>query len=295
MANSIICENGVSDALPAGEKSARLIHHLGIVLAVVEITPEVERILLTASDQSQTGLALIDRKTFRSFNYAVYGHGPVADDILLQPGFNGERPDEVMDGYLLGQGHRFFNTALMRFVSVDTLSPFLEGGINCYGYCGGDPVNCCDPSGKITLSSTGITPPVAAPRHNYHARIIARVISGPKGYHVNGRLRQVVQRSSNGLRETGDANFRRTTVKFAKARRVEPAELLPAQGVSNSPSALSFYRNASAGYAKAVGEGGAAFILEMYIKSANVALSNLRGDKALNLPNVVGRVRRTQP
>ena len=36
----------------------------------------------------------------------------------------------------------------MRFISPDTLSPFLEGGINTYAYCQNDPVNAQDPTGK---------------------------------------------------------------------------------------------------------------------------------------------------
>jgi len=44
-----------------------------------------------------------------------------------------------------------FNTAIMRFNSPDTLSPFSLGGLNAYAYCLGDPINLKDPSGYAPL------------------------------------------------------------------------------------------------------------------------------------------------
>ncbi|WP_236468108.1 RHS repeat-associated core domain-containing protein, partial [Pseudomonas syringae] len=40
-----------------------------------------------------------------------------------------------------------YNPVLMRFNSPDSLSPFDEGGLNAYGYCGGDPVGFVDETG----------------------------------------------------------------------------------------------------------------------------------------------------
>jgi len=37
---------------------------------------------------------------------------------------------------------------LMRFLSPDDWSPFAQGGLNCYAYCQGDPVNKSDPTGR---------------------------------------------------------------------------------------------------------------------------------------------------
>lgn len=39
----------------------------------------------------------------------------------------------------------------MRFLSSDSLSPFERGGINAYAYCGGDPINRTDESGRFWI------------------------------------------------------------------------------------------------------------------------------------------------
>lgn len=65
-------------------------------------------------------------------------------------GFNGERQDGVSRSTLLGNGYRAYHPGQMRFHSPDASSPFLEGGINPYAYCLGDPVNRTDPSGHMS-------------------------------------------------------------------------------------------------------------------------------------------------
>ncbi|WP_232968166.1 RHS repeat-associated core domain-containing protein [Pseudomonas sp. CCOS 191] len=80
-----------------------------------------------------------------AFCYTAFGHTP----------FNGRalrftaQVHEPFEGYVLGKGYRVYSPILMRFFSVDSLSPFAEGGINAYAYCAGDPVNHIDPSGHM--------------------------------------------------------------------------------------------------------------------------------------------------
>ena len=96
--------------------------------------------------------------------------------------FNGELLIPALEGYLLGNGHRLYSTALMRFLSPDSLSPFALGGIHCYCYCTNDPVNKMDPSGKMGLrkifrprppraQSPARPQPLARPDANYERQL----------------------------------------------------------------------------------------------------------------------------
>lgn len=58
----------------------------------------------------------------------------------------GEIAEKLTGWYLLGG--RPYNPVLRRFLVPDPESPFHEGGLNRYAYCGGDPVNRVDPSGN---------------------------------------------------------------------------------------------------------------------------------------------------
>jgi len=100
---------------------------------------------LLACDAHGSILNVATTRDVKRISYTPYGHLP-ADGRHSYLGFNGEHVD-VSDVYLLGNGYRTYNPALMRFHSADNLSPFGEGGLNAYAYCQGDPVNHIDPSG----------------------------------------------------------------------------------------------------------------------------------------------------
>ncbi|UTL90772.1 RHS repeat-associated core domain-containing protein [Pseudomonas fluorescens] len=82
--------------------------------------------------------------------YSPYGHFAAVNSTSLLA-FNGQRFDLNMRGYALGNGYRIYSPLLGRFCSPDTLSPFDRGGLNCYSYAEGDPINRVDPSGHISF------------------------------------------------------------------------------------------------------------------------------------------------
>lgn len=91
------------------------------------------------------------QSSFCSLRYTVYGHDG-CEQFASVLRFSGQRKEPATGHYLLGNGYRAFNPVLMRFHSPDSLSPMGAGGLNCYAYCGGDPVNNTDPSGHVLKS-----------------------------------------------------------------------------------------------------------------------------------------------
>ncbi|MBC8881212.1 MULTISPECIES: RHS repeat-associated core domain-containing protein [Pseudomonas] len=160
----------LADCAPAGQSSTRLFYqktHLATqvqgqvqhtlmrtdehVLACLSTENNQRDGALLATDQQQSVIAAQGLE----FAYTPYGHRHPSGPASL-PGFTGQRVDPVTGHYLLGNGYRTFNPVLMRFNSPDSLSPFGEGGVNAYGYCGGDPVNWVDWTGNIRALFTGL-------------------------------------------------------------------------------------------------------------------------------------------
>lgn len=106
---------------------------------------------LVATDQQRSVLHSMNATDARAQAYDAYGHHRAQSGLGSLLGFNGEHADRLTGHYLLGNGHRAYNPVLMRFNSPDRLSPFGKGGLNAYAYCGGDPINKVDPSGREFL------------------------------------------------------------------------------------------------------------------------------------------------
>lgn len=82
---------------------------------------------------------------FDARSYDAYG-GAVTVPTSARTGFSGETADADLPWYPLGSRH--YVPSLRQFISPDTASPFMAGGLNRYAYCGGDPVNRIDPTGE---------------------------------------------------------------------------------------------------------------------------------------------------
>ncbi|WP_409269630.1 RHS repeat-associated core domain-containing protein [Pseudomonas sp. KCJK9044] len=82
-----------------------------------------------------------DRRVYNCYGYCAN----VSSELL---GFCGYPQDPITLCHFLGNGYRAYSPGLMRFLFSDDASPFGEGGINSYCYCGGDPINRIDSSGR---------------------------------------------------------------------------------------------------------------------------------------------------
>lgn len=132
---------------------------------------------LLTTDQQRSVLQVTDPNGSVHQVYSPYGHRRVESGPGSLLGFNGEAVDPLTRYYLLGNGHRLFNPVLMRFNRPDRLSPFGRGGLNPYAYCGGDPVNFSDPTGRfadigrlitsiLSVSNIGLGMSRAIPSYN---------------------------------------------------------------------------------------------------------------------------------
>lgn len=139
-----------------------LLQSVNLILAQTHHQNGSSDTTLLTSDLSRSVIQTISQNTHQPITYTTYGYMPEKHTSLSLLGFNGERSNPLTGHYLLGNGYRAFNPTLMRFNSPDNLSPFGEGGINCYAYCKGDPVNFTDPTGhflnslrRVLVSSSG--------------------------------------------------------------------------------------------------------------------------------------------
>lgn len=111
---------------------------------------------LTSADMTGSLLAVNDGSIPENHAYTPYGvrssDTHPADNSVAVTGYNGERLDETVNQYHLGNGYRAYNPALQRFTCPDSMSPFGQGGINPYIYCEGDPINLTDPTGHGVIS-----------------------------------------------------------------------------------------------------------------------------------------------
>ena len=102
---------------------------------------------MLASDLKNTLLSELGSGGVNAVVHTAYGHPRTEQPVSAHLGYNGEFAEPQTGWQLLGTGYRAYNPRLMRFHRPDSSSPFEDGGMNAYAYCGGDPINRSDPSG----------------------------------------------------------------------------------------------------------------------------------------------------
>ena len=158
--------------------------------------------------------------------YTPFGFPPNVKGGETGLAYNGQLLP-VSGAYLLGHGYRAYNPMLMRFHSPDSWSPLGAGGLNCYCYCNGDPVNAADPTGHrrvlllndLILTNGGNT-----------ARWVRRV--GPEFVGRRDRVTLLTGRTASQHQEVGlltqraerNIPYRARAERIAAARRVAQAE-----------------------------------------------------------------------
>lgn len=153
-------------------------------------------------------------------SFSPYGGNSTALAHTL--GFNGERRDPLTSTTHLGNGYRAYNPILMHFHAPDSMSPFGAGGINCYAYCSGDPINRSDPSGHMYRQTRG------GKRRGPVGRIAMDVIPGGdmaiaavRGLEA-GRNRSITKRITNN----SETYFEKIKRLQTKQKSVEKATML---------------------------------------------------------------------
>lgn len=111
----------------------------------VSISPSIATLL--AADRQGSVLLRQNRGTRSFIAYDAFGFNLGGERQLPELRSSGQLR-ETTGFYMLGNGNRAYNSALRIFHSSDSLSPFERGGLNTYAYCGLDPVNWRDNSGR---------------------------------------------------------------------------------------------------------------------------------------------------
>ncbi|WP_267273375.1 RHS repeat-associated core domain-containing protein [Pseudomonas putida] len=131
-------------ACEVGDSPRQLLRGNGIALA--ELDAPTQAGLILQSDHANTALRIVPEGLPQ--NYTPYGflHTLPASQLVA---YSGQRLDQMLHCYPLGNGHRFYSPTLRRFIQPDTQSPFRKGGTNGYSYCQNDPINRNDPTGQF--------------------------------------------------------------------------------------------------------------------------------------------------
>lgn len=148
-----------------------------------------EGVAVRASDVKHSLVSYLQAGLANHLCYTSYGYSKRVPGNSFVSLYNGEWLDTWAGSYPLGNGIRFYNTALMRFMSADTLSPFGIGGMNSYAFCQDNPINYADPSGRFRINFFSNTRLQARPKERSRFSFFTKTFTQIKGLRRSGGIR----------------------------------------------------------------------------------------------------------
>lgn len=210
------------------EQSRTLLRTVHGPLAQIQQLNGQASVGLLSTDRQGSVLSLQNGRQRFKFVYSAFGSTPIK--VLSLLGFNQQQQDSTTGCYLLGNGYRVYNPFIMRFNSPDNISPFGEGGINAYAYCGGDPVNWVDPSGH---TRGGQWPSSKTPT-------LGTIVEGSPGYKASNRKPIPLEQAEQYLATTPvEAYPNHLQTSFEKIEKLQKIADIHTTTVSNTLFAIN--------------------------------------------------------
>ncbi len=200
MQHIIFYQNGQLQAIHHDQLTRHFFREGNLLFAESHRALHSKTTILYTTDSMRSVIGSAEGVTHAT-NYTPYGFCLPDEPVFSTLAFTGEKLEKQFGIYLLGNGHRSYSPTVFRFYAPDSLSPFLQGGLNSYAYCSNDPINYRDPTGhqRTPLGQINTGQP---PRHsgnpalNRSRRLIERARAHERRAEEAGTAAQYAERLS---------------------------------------------------------------------------------------------------